>query len=273
MKKELSQTFIQETITPENAKKMLAFNKVNRPISEKTSKAYAEDMKNGRWDTNTTSCIAFDTKGNLVDGQHRLTAVIIAGVPVKMWVSRNVGDHVVFDSGRNRTLSDFMKINHFDMDPRYHNNKVVALMKCIIAYNKNHTPFSRVTPRELEQFVFNHSEDFDTFFSVVSLSGVSKISVTTVYLGMFTAYKGGVSLEDISHYYSVLSSGLAESERDYPIIAYRDYLVRKDHTSKPSAEEIKICQGSIKKYLTKSNFKRIWQPKDFIWEFPYKEEY
>lgn len=271
MKKTLVQTFTQEIITPDRARKMLECNKVNRPISARTAQAYADDMENGRWDENTTSCIAFDTNGNLVDGQHRLTAIVIANVPVKMWISRNVGDHVVFDSGRNRSLSDFMKINHSDMDARYHNNKVVALMKSIIGYNKSGSPFSRVTPREFEEFVFEHSEDFDLFFSVIPLTNISKVSVVTVLLGMFTAYMGGVSLDDISHYYSVLLNGLAETERDYPIIAYRDYLLKKDHSSKPNLEEIRICQGSIKKYLTKSNSKRIWEPKDLIWGMPYEE--
>lgn len=40
-----------EQITPETARRWLAVNQSNRPISEDQVKRYAADMKNGNWKT------------------------------------------------------------------------------------------------------------------------------------------------------------------------------------------------------------------------------
>lgn len=268
------QTFEQVTITPREAERLLKRNRVNRPVSSGTVKAYAEDMKNGRWDTNTTSCIAFNTRGDLVDGQHRLNAIILSGVPTLMWVSYNVGDNVVFDSGRNRSLSDFMKISHPDLEPIYHNNTVLAVVRYLILSSRTGSleRRGRVTQHECEDFIFEHKHDLDTYYSKINGGiKVSKVTISLVHLTMFMAYKGGVSLDDLSHFFNVLTSGFSEEgSRDFPIIAYRKYLVERDDTAPVTIEEIKKCQGAIKKFLTNSGLKRVYIPKDLIWDFPYR---
>ena len=267
----MQQTFQQIRITPDMARKWLEHNLVNRPISRATVKAYADDMICGRWDKNTTSCIAFDRVGRLVDGQHRLSAIIVAGIPVTMWVSRNVGDGVVFDSGRNRSLSDFMNIAHPELESIYHSTKMVALIRVVAALAKTGNASARVTQKMLEQFFFEHKEDFDAFATILNHQHVAKVTITLVWTAMFFAHKGGVSLTDLDHFYSVLASGIPESPRDYPIIAYRDYLLKSPTALSVTNEEIMRCQGSIKKYLTKSHAKTLSRPKDYIWAIPYKE--
>lgn len=68
-----------ETIhmTPELAAKMLANNVGNRALRKTTVRAYAADMKAGEWRC-THQPIAQNASGQLVDGQHRLSAVILA---------------------------------------------------------------------------------------------------------------------------------------------------------------------------------------------------
>ena len=262
--------FDYERITPEKAKEWLKLNKVNRNLNRGTVVAYAEDMKNGRWDTNTTACIALSKTGELKDGQHRLSAIIMANKPISMWVARGVGDKVVFDCGRNRSLTDFMRINHPDIDKKYTNNTVLAMVRSLVI-SARHDSQKRVTQHECEDFLFEHIKDFDAFFDAVSLRKVQKVSVTTVYLSMFMAYKGGVPIDDISHFANILFSGMAEGSKDFPIIAYRNYLLGLNCTVKICDEEIRKCQGAIKKYLTKSGLKRVYEPKELIWPFPYKK--
>lgn len=50
---------------------------------------YVNDMEQGNWAL-THECVAFDTAGNLIDGQNRLRAVVDAGVTVRMAVCYNV---------------------------------------------------------------------------------------------------------------------------------------------------------------------------------------
>ena len=63
------------TITPNEASKYLANNPANRKINESVVRAMAEDMKAGRW-MQTHQGIAISKTGRLLDGQHRLSAVI-----------------------------------------------------------------------------------------------------------------------------------------------------------------------------------------------------
>lgn len=258
-----------ERISPEKARQILKTNKVNRNLNAGTVRAYAEDIKNGRWDTNTTSCIAISTKGELKDGQHRLNAIILANKPVQMWVCRGVGDNVVFDCGRNRSLADYMRINHPNIDKRYTNNTVLSMVRCLVIAKRNNSQ-QKVTQHECEDFLFEHINDFDEFFDKIPLRKLQKLSVTLVYLSMFMAYKGGVSLEDLNHFFSVLLNGMGEGSKDFPIIAYRNYLLNLNTTVKISEAEIRKCQGAIKKYLTKSGLKRVYEPQELIWEYPYK---
>lgn len=265
----MKQTFTLELITPARAEKMLKQNKVNRPISSGTVVAYANDIKAGRWDTDTTACIAFDKNGGMVDGQHRLKAIILANVPVLMWICRGVGDKVVFDSGRTRTLSDYMKINHSELESIYHSTRTLSVIRYLIVKIDNRSNH-RVSQHELEEFVFEHKKDFDDFFSVINPSLTApKISITVVLVSMYMAYMSGVSLDDLSHFYRVLRDGMSESSNDYPIIAYRNYLLGLNTTASQTEEEIKRCQGAIKKYLTGSGLRRVYNPKELIWDFPY----
>jgi hypothetical protein len=269
-----NQTWTLEKITPEMAKKYLTRNMVNRPISSGTVRSYADDMINGRWDINTTACIAFNDKGDLKDGQHRLTAIILAGIPVLMWVCRGVGDHVVFDSGRNRKISDYMHIEHPDLDPVFHNNIALSMIKYLILHQKPNQKYirSRTSPHETESFIFEHKEDLDKFFGGFNFTKKAKLSVTCIVLSMYMAYMGGVEMEELSHFFSVLISGMGEGSKDYPIIAYRNYLLDRDSTVPATDIEIRKCQGAIKKYLSGSGLKRIYEPKELIWDFPYKKE-
>jgi hypothetical protein len=99
-------------ITPEFAKDILTRNYGNRPIRESSVRRYAKLMKEGKWEV-THQAIALDKRGHLVDGQHRLNAVIKAGVPVTMVLSHyskrkieTVTDITGIDKGDKRTVSD-----------------------------------------------------------------------------------------------------------------------------------------------------------------------
>jgi hypothetical protein len=78
-----------ETVTPELAAEWLAKSKGNRTHRESSIRMYANDMKNGRWRL-THQGIAFDEQGVLVDGHHRLLAVVKCGIAVQMYISNNV---------------------------------------------------------------------------------------------------------------------------------------------------------------------------------------
>lgn len=72
-------------ITPEIARSYLNHNGHNRPIRKFWVRELALRMKEGSFETRRDGLL-IDENGNLLNGQHRLSAVIESGSTVKMWV-------------------------------------------------------------------------------------------------------------------------------------------------------------------------------------------
>jgi len=98
---------VEETITPEIAARMLERNHLNRRISSTRVDYYAKQIRDGRWMVNHQG-VAIDTNGDLRDGQHRLHAVVLTGIPVQMMVTRGVSPEAMntVDTGRVRSGAD-----------------------------------------------------------------------------------------------------------------------------------------------------------------------
>lgn len=101
-----------ELITPEAAREYLNASFNNRPLSRAKVERYMAEMKAGRW-RETHQGIAFEQHGFLIDGQHRLTAIVESGVAARMPVFREL-DCEIFDAidvpGQSRNASDLYVI-------------------------------------------------------------------------------------------------------------------------------------------------------------------
>jgi len=79
------------TVTPDLAKKWLKkLFQGQRPISTTHVSVLAAEMKSGVWMDTGSQGIAFDWYGRLIDGQHRLLAVIESGVAIETSVVKGV---------------------------------------------------------------------------------------------------------------------------------------------------------------------------------------
>ena len=100
-----------EVITPEIAAELLKNGVRNRTLSRRKIAQYAEDMRNGKWCV-TGKCVDINANGQLQEGFHRLSAVVEAGVPVKMMVARGVAPEAVtvYDCGILRNATHVMQV-------------------------------------------------------------------------------------------------------------------------------------------------------------------
>lgn len=101
--------YVTENITPAKAQQYLQTSQGNRPVSKPTVLSYADTMKKGGWLLNGM-CIIFDSDGHLIDGHHRLLAVIEAGIPVRFDVCRGISADAftTYDCGRHRTIGQLL---------------------------------------------------------------------------------------------------------------------------------------------------------------------
>ena len=100
-----------QTITPEIASEYLKKNTLNRPINKITVGDYASQMEKGLWKLNGEPIIISST-GNVIDGQHRLSACVNSGKSFDTLVVEGVDASVfdTIDTGRIRTLADIFNI-------------------------------------------------------------------------------------------------------------------------------------------------------------------
>jgi hypothetical protein len=101
-------------ITPQLSKDWLERNSTNRHLYLSTVYKYARDMAAGRW-LFTAAPIAFDADGNLVDGQHRLAAIIEAQVMLRMLVVSGLSPRArgYIDLGKPRGAGDELQMAGF----------------------------------------------------------------------------------------------------------------------------------------------------------------
>lgn len=107
-------------ITPEMAKVWLEYhNGGNRNIKPGIVSKYARDIKEGSWRL-THQCIAFDSSGNLVDGQHRLSAVVMANQSIQAYVAKydsvESSMKLPIDMQAKRSVFEVLKISRRDQE-------------------------------------------------------------------------------------------------------------------------------------------------------------
>jgi hypothetical protein len=94
-----------EIITPEVAVTYLnQIHRNQRRVSQHRVDALAEDMTTGNW-FDSNDGIAFDENGFLINGQHRLLAIVKSGIAQQFIVIRNLSEKAFFtmDRGVKRT--------------------------------------------------------------------------------------------------------------------------------------------------------------------------
>ena len=117
-------------VTPEIAKYWLGkSNFSNRSIRKSHVDSLAGCIKRGEWRVSPQG-IVFHTEGRLLDGQHRLKAVVQANIPVYMVVFKvqDEGIFQVLDQGAKRNISDISGVDRRVVE--------VANFSCRLMLNK-----------------------------------------------------------------------------------------------------------------------------------------
>jgi hypothetical protein len=102
-------------VTPEIAMDWLRYNDGNRKIQKTHVEAIARDIKNGYWMVNAQPiCFTTDpdnpkegVQARLLNGQHRLYAIIEAGIPVEVPIAYNIPQEAfaTFDTHAKRSIN------------------------------------------------------------------------------------------------------------------------------------------------------------------------
>jgi hypothetical protein len=110
--KTIRKSVVVEEIDPEQAMEYLSKMPTNRSLSQGRVNQMARAMMVGDWHEDEGSPIRFDKEGNLLDGQHRLWAIVESKTTWMFHIKRGLDPEVlwVLDTGRPRSLIDMLKM-------------------------------------------------------------------------------------------------------------------------------------------------------------------
>jgi len=215
-------------VTPETAAEWLATMAPNRNVSSGNLAALVQAMKEGRWHTDGAP-IRFNKSGELIDGQHRLTALIAAETPQTFLVIWGVEDAAMttLDTGRARTRADVLMIH----DPSLANvTNVAAVVGMMVRWHKglrNH--YIRTAPISNDEVVAFYDEHKEEALEaarhgqrLAKATGAGSGMAFGVCYWVFTH----LDAEDAEFFWDRLVDG-AGLEVGNPIYALREMLARE----------------------------------------------
>ena len=146
-------------INKSKAEDLLKINTSNRKPKDKVVKRYCDDMLKGNWRSNTGELIKVSKTNNLLDGQHRLLAIVKADVEVEMCIAYDLEDDIfdVLDTGSVRNSNDVFSIAKTSYTTSI--PSIIQMAETFLQGGRHNREHKRMTNRELLE-KFKENEDY-----------------------------------------------------------------------------------------------------------------
>jgi hypothetical protein len=124
-------------LTPKKAEKLLEHNVHNRGVNWTRVQQYASDMRKGDWQINGEA-IKVAADGQILDGQHRLLAILEADTPVQTLLITGLAPETqeTMDQGKARGFGDALKLRG---EKQY--TMLAAAVRIVCLYERDGVPF------------------------------------------------------------------------------------------------------------------------------------
>lgn len=216
----------EKLITPILAEKLLKTNTSNRKVTQSHVDFLAKQMKEGNYIEETGESIKFSKTNRLLDGQHRLLALIKSGRSYKFRVDEELDDKIfnVIDTGRSRSSGDILSIQGYK-----NAHLLAATVRFILEYENKRVDFTRsikYSNEEIIQFVDKNPD----IASILTVSDAYYRSFRTnspsIIAGIyFILLKKGHSEQTINNFFDQYSTGLGISQNS-PVYHLRDRFIK-----------------------------------------------
>lgn len=224
---------VRMRITPGVAAEILRDrNPKNRPIESRRVARYIADITSGRWHVHGSS-IQFNREGSLIDGQHRLRAVMMSGQSADFMMTFGISNDaaIAIDEGRPRSNTDVARIIGMD--------GINKFGMSIAAYTLEHAGVKASRSRsDILQFVQRHKEAISFVTDRLNTTGMVKAPVGAVLFRAFYSLRNDKSsLARFSRFIELLqtkSSDLVSQsipDSDTAPITLREFLLRSNGKS------------------------------------------
>jgi hypothetical protein len=214
-----------EKISPTTAKNWLTKMAPNRNFNESRAKQYAADMLAGDWKLNGVP-IVFNGDGSLIDGQHRLEAIVRAGATQQMTVVRGVAVDAMstFDIGLPRHLKDFLRING-----EMYSATIATILRNMWRWDRYKTfkqsSYAQTQPTVRQSLdYFEENADEFRYAAMLGVANSKRTMLPDSLIGSLFIIFTGVDEDDAEDFFTQLGTGADMGDR-HPIMALRRRLI------------------------------------------------
>lgn len=238
-----------ETVTPMMAKRWLESNTNNRPVNEYNLDLVVMEMNRQNFHI-TGESIKFAEDGSLLDGQHRLLAIVKSGQSVKMLIVRGL-EKAAFkyiDTGRKRNAGDVLGIEGVK-NP----SQIASIVKFVISFNRGQysaatyritaRKSTRITNADISEFFNKNKADvYDSY--PYGFNRYNKVIQGTTLAAFHFLFKkiNDVQADDFCH---KVATG-DELAKDSPILLLRQRLladIRATRKMQPVEKIAILCKS------------------------------
>lgn len=248
------------TVSPALAQEWLKKNTFNRRVSPLTVSKYASDMASGKWTINHQG-IAFDDKGVLVDGQHRLYAVVKAGVSVDMMVTWGAS-RIGVDELRARSAQDVIAFGGLS---DWLSRTSIQIAKAMIEISSG-SRASAASTSSVVEFAERNKEAIQFIDS--TYTDKSKGIGMAISRGTFAIAYYHVDKDNLARMIRVLSSGIPKGEHETAAVRLREFLtsgIGGGHTER--LRQSRRIMRAIQLFEEGATT-RLREPQEFIYALP-----
>lgn len=223
-------------VTPQMAEAFLNKNTFNRPLRSGQVERYARDMAADRWLKNGAT-IVFMTDGTLLDGQHRLFAIIEAACMnpnfkgVYMIIVRDADREALstIDTGLARSYADYKKLEAGGTGHTFpYPNLVAAVLRLAFWYEtawpKIQIRSNKVSHQELDMLLEKHPQFPELIGDIGASDKLKRLGGGTTTAFVYAT--GGENFPNEARaWLEILKHG--DAEKTHPAMVLRQQLIDK----------------------------------------------
>lgn len=255
-------------LTPRLARLLLTRVGDNRKPKRATILRYAATMRAGQWQL-THQGIAVSTRFEVIDGQHRLFAVVESGARIEVLAVRGVSQDaiLVFDNGTARTDADSIRIHDIGLKD-LETIEVTTAKRMIRSCRKFMRPVSRA---DLRTFILKHRTMIQLAHGALWQEGrvpnVTHAEVNAVLARAAYACPRDVLIS----VGTFLANGKAPSEEFESLRLLREWLLKA--TPKELRQRYGKTERALRGFLDKAKVdKRLTEAREELFPIPGEED-
>lgn len=227
-------------VDPKLAARWLRSNVENRRVSRNNVRNYAAAMKRGEWIFNGET-VKFDTDGNLLDGQHRLLAIVESNltVPIGVFWKLPRDAFKTIDIGKKRTGGDMLSMYGIK-NP----NAVAAAARQIFFYGmptweSKSSRWGAMTNTQMHETIDSHPDLVPT--SERAMKEPLHTKMIPHSLNIFGYYMTSrVDMQLASQFFTELASGRFADDSD-AVYTFRERLIETNNEYDKPSPDVKLC--------------------------------